>query len=221
VGSPDRPPPRERILDAADCLFYARGIHAVGVDAIIARADTAKTTLYGHFGSKDQLVAAYLRRRAAAAREVVETELGSYDGSAVDRILRVYALLGRALADPGFRGCPFTNACAEFDDDHPAATVAREHRRWLRDTFAQLGGEAGAPAPRRLAAQLLMLYDGAMVRAHVDRDDGAAASARAAAAALLRAEIGRADPTAGAASVTAGDRRPARDGDGRAGPPTA
>ena len=172
----------------ADQLFYAHGIHAVGVEAIVAQSGTAKTTLYDHFGSKDELIAAYLRRRAASWRAYVEAQLGSHEGAPVERILQVYDLLGRSLVDPGFRGCPFTNACAEFDADHPAATVAREHRRWLRDTFAQLGGEAGASAPERLAAQLLMLYDGAMVAAHVDRDRGAAVSATAAAAALMRAE---------------------------------
>ena len=95
-------------------------------------------------------------------------------------------MLGRSLGEPGFRGCPFINACAEFADDHPATTVAREHRGWLRRTFAELCGQAGAQAPDRLAAQLLMLHDGAMIAAHIDDDPDAAEQARSAAAALLR-----------------------------------
>ncbi|MGE3288606.1 MAG: TetR/AcrR family transcriptional regulator [Pseudonocardia sp.] len=185
-----RPSPRDRLLDVADHLFYGRGIRAIGVDAIVAAADTAKTTLYGHFGSKDELVVAYLRRRSDLWREHLTAELASRGGPPTDRILHVFALLDRSLADPGFRGCPFINACAEFTDDHPAVTVAREHRGWLRRTFAELSGEAGAQAPDRLAGQLLMLHDGAMIAAHIDDDAEAARWARSAAATLLHTATG-------------------------------
>jgi AcrR family transcriptional regulator len=195
VGSPRRPAPRERLLDVADQLFYERGIHAVGVDTIVGQAGTAKTTLYGHFGSKDALVDAYLQRRSQIWREHVEAEIAAYEGSAAERILRVFDVLGHSLAEPGFRGCPFINACAEFADDHPATVTARAHRRWLHGTFARLADEAGAATPELLASQLGMLYDGAMIAAHVDSDRTAAASARAAAVALLTASDIKADTT--------------------------
>lgn len=182
----------------ADRLFYGRGVHAVGVDAIVAQADTAKTTLYGHFGSKDELVVAYLRRRSDLWREHVTAELTSHEGTAADRIVHVFDLLGRSLRELGFRGCPFINACAEFSDDHPVTTLAREHRRWLHQTFADLGGRAGVPAPDHLAAQLLMLYDGAMIAAHIDDDPEAAQRAGSAATVLLHAAI---DVRAGTGAV--------------------
>jgi AcrR family transcriptional regulator len=185
VRTPRPSAPRERLLDVADQLFYERGIHAVGVDTIVAQADIAKTTLYGHFGSKDGLVDAYLQRRSQLWQEHVETEIATSDRRPAARILQVFDVLGRSLAEPGFRGCPFINACAEFADDHPAAATARAHRRWLHGTFVRLADQAGAADPALLATQLGMLYDGAMVAAHVDSDRTAATTARAAAAALL------------------------------------
>lgn len=173
----------------ADQLFYARGVHAIGVDAIVAQAETAKTTLYGHFRSKDELVVAYLRRRSDLWREHVTAELASHEGTAADRVSHVFDLLGRSVGEPSFRGCPFINACAEFSDDHHVTAVAREHRRWLRQTFAELSIQAGAPAPDHLAKQLLMLHDGAMTAAHVDDDPEAAQQARSAATALLHAAM--------------------------------
>src|SRR5262245_62857425 len=102
--------PRDRILAAADELFYARGIHAVGVDEIVARSGTAKTTLYAHFPSKDDLVASYLQRRSDEWRQHLEVELAHRGGSAVERIDAVFAVLGQGCASEGFRGCPFINA---------------------------------------------------------------------------------------------------------------
>ncbi|WP_051736586.1 TetR/AcrR family transcriptional regulator [Pseudonocardia halophobica] len=184
------------MLAVADQLFYERGIHAVGVDTIVARADTAKTTLYGHFGSKDALVDAYLQRRSQLWQEHVEAEIAASDSGPAARILRVFEVLGRSLAEPGFRGCPFINACAEFADDHAAAATARAHRRWLHGVFARLADQAGAADPELLATQLGMLYDGSMVAAHVDSDRAAATTARAAAAALLIASGIEVDTTA-------------------------
>jgi len=193
VRAADRPPARERILDVADRLFYERGIHAVGVDAIVAESDVAKTTLYSHFGSKDELVAAYLRRRSERWREHLHAELDAYPGPAAERVLHVFDLLGEWFAEPGYRGCPFINACAEFaSDDHPAAIATRAYRAWLRATFAGLSAEAGAAAPDALAAQLLLLYDAAMITAHLERAPSAAETAKTAAATLLRDARGHA-----------------------------
>jgi predicted RNA-binding Zn ribbon-like protein len=180
-----RPPARTRILDVADRLFYAQGIRAVGVEAIVAEADTAKTTLYGQFGSKDALVIAYLERRAAQERERFEQALAAHDGPAASRILHPYHLLADEIAQPGYRGSPFINACVELGSNHPAAAVARRHRQWLLDTLAALVAETAAPAPDALAAQLLQLYEAAAVAAQIGGDDAAARTASTAAEALL------------------------------------
>lgn len=196
---------RERILDVADRLFYEHGIHAVGVDTVVAESQVAKTTLYSHFRSKDELVAAYLRRRSERWLGFVDEELAAHGGTPAERVLKVFDLLGDWFEDPVYRGCPFINACAEFSDaDHPAAVVSREHRAALTQRFVGLCTEAGAADPRQLAAQLVLLYDAAMVSAHVDAASSAAArTARDAAAVLLTA----ARPPA---SKPAATRRPRR-----------
>jgi AcrR family transcriptional regulator len=187
----ERPPARERILDVADRLFYAHGIRAVGVDTIVAESGAAKTTLYSHYRSKDDLIAAYLRRRSERWRAHLDVELAAHGGPAAGRILHVFDLLEHWFADPGYRGCPFINACAEFDAEHPAAAVVREHREFLHATFTELSREAGADAPDLVATQIMLLYDGAMVRAHVDGTPAAARAAKAAAEQLLRATTTR------------------------------
>ncbi len=192
-----------RILDAADRLFYEHGVRAVGVEAIVAAADTAKTTLYGHFGSKDALVVAYLERRAATARARLERGLTAHDGPPVERLLHVYDLLADELAEPGYRGSPFVNACVELGNDHPATAVAQAHRRWLRDTFAGLAIAACAPEPEALSALLLQLYEAAMVAAQIDGDAAAARTARATAAALLAPPSPGPDTSAGSPPLVA------------------
>jgi predicted RNA-binding Zn ribbon-like protein/AcrR family transcriptional regulator len=181
-----RPSARTRILDVADRMFSEQGIRVVGVEAIVAAADTAKTTLYGQFGSKDAVVVAYLERRAAQERERLERALAVHGGQAAGRVLHLYDLLAEELAEPGYRGSPFVNACVELGNDHAAAVVARGHRQWLLDTFTSLTAEAAAPAPGALAAQLLQLYEGAALVPQVRGDATAARTARTAAETLLR-----------------------------------
>jgi len=178
---------RGRILDVADRLFYERGIHAVGVDLIVAESGAAKTTLYSHFKTKDDLVAAYLERRCLLWRERLEAATANGDDEpASQRLLRVFDVLGDWFAEPDFRGCPFINAMAEFTADHPAAVVTATHRAGLRKLFEDLCRQAGIAEPDAVALQLAMLYDGAIITAHLGRDQGAAATARAAAEALLQ-----------------------------------
>lgn len=188
----ERPPgpARERILDVTDRLFYERGIHAVGVDTVVAEGRVAKTTLYSHFRSKDELIAAYLRRRSERWLAFVDEQLAAQGGPPAERLLRVFDLLGDWFAEPGYRGCPFINACAEFSDaDHPASVVTREHRGRLSARFVDLADQAGAKEPDRLAAQLMLLYDAAMVSAQIDPGLSAARTACDAASVLLAAAV--------------------------------
>jgi AcrR family transcriptional regulator/predicted RNA-binding Zn ribbon-like protein len=177
-----RPSTRTRILDAADRMFTEQGIRAVGVEAVVAAAETAKTTLYAHFGSKDALVVAYLQRRAAQRQERLEQALATHPGAPVEHVLHLYDLLAVELTEPGYRGSPFANACVELGGEHPAAAVAREHRQWLLDTFTGLAAEIAVSDPDALAAPLLLLYEAAAMQA-----GEAAHTARTAAEALLSA----------------------------------
>jgi len=185
----DRQPARERLLAAADELFYEEGVHTVGIDRVIERAGVAKATLYSAFGSKDELIRAYLLRRHRARKERMTSGLAAYD-TPRDRLLGVFDVLGESFATPGFHGCAFVNASAEARPGSPIEEVADEARAWVRSLFVELGRAAGAADPDALARQLQMLYDGAAVAARMDRDPGAATAARATAVTLVDQAIG-------------------------------
>ena len=161
-----------------------------GSKLIVAAADTAKTTLYAHFGSKDGLVVAYLQRRAAERQVRLERALALHRGSPVERVLHLYDLLAVEVGEPGYRGSPFANARVELGAEHPAAAVAREHSQWLLDAFTGLATEAAAPDPPALAAQLLLLYEAAL-----QGGDAAARTAKTAAEGLVTALPAQPAPT--------------------------
>ncbi|QYJ16699.1 hypothetical protein Rxycam_02534 [Rubrobacter xylanophilus DSM 9941] len=181
-------PAAERILRAASRLFYEEGIRAVGVDAIVERAGVSKVTLYKNFGSKDELVVAYLRRRDERWRALLDAVTAGYADPA-ERLLAVFDAYGEYLfTEEGSRGCAFINACAEFPDpDHPVRAVVREHKDGLRDHLAALAAEAGFEDPGTLAERLLILLEGAWVTAVVRRSAGPLDSAREVALGLLGA----------------------------------
>lgn len=177
---------RERLLTAANELFYEEGVHTVGIDRVIARAGVAKASLYSTFGSKDELVRAYLQTRHALRQERITRALARCD-TPRERILCVFDVLGEVVAEPGFHGCAFINASVEARPGSAVEQVTHASRAWIRALFVDLAREAGAGDPERLAQQLALLYDGASVAAQLDRDPGVAAVARAAAATLLDA----------------------------------
>ena len=185
----DRASARDRLLAAADELFYEEGIHTVGIDRVIERAGVAKAPLYNVFGSKDELIRAYLSARHVARQERIRNGLASY-GTPRERLLGVFDVLGEVFAQPGFHGCAFLNASAEAAAGSAVAEVSGQSRAWVRSLFADLSQAAGAADPDRLAQQLVLLYDGATVAARMDHDPTAAAAARAAATVLLDAAIG-------------------------------
>jgi AcrR family transcriptional regulator len=176
---------RERLLTAAGELFYAEGVHTVGIDRIIEHAGVAKATLYSTFGSKDELIRAYLEaRRETRQKRIMQRIAGQQTPRA--RILAIYDLMGELFAEPGFRGCAFLNASAEAPGSK-IRKACRDSRAWTRALFTDLAREAGAADPEGLARQLVLLYDGATVAAQMERDPTAAAVARRMAAALLDA----------------------------------
>lgn len=186
IGAPTRIPARERILDAASTAFYRRGIGAVGVDAVVAEAGVAKATLYHHFRSKDELVVAFLRRRDERWRDWLRAAVERLAPDAGGRPLAVFDALGEWFASDDFRGCAFINAAAEIADPaHPARTAVEDHKRLLGDYLAEILREAGAADPATDAGALLLLVEGAIVSALIERDAASAARARRAAARIL------------------------------------
>jgi AcrR family transcriptional regulator len=174
----EKPTMKERILESADRLFYLRGIRAVGVDTIAAEIGISKRTLYNHFPSKDELIAAYLNRRFSHAP--------ASDKPPVEQILTTFDSLERRFASKDFRGCPFVNAVAELGAEDKAvkkiAVAFKESRRlWFRGLLDRLG-VADADG---LATQLTILVDGAIAQDLVRDDPSMARAAKEAARALL------------------------------------
>jgi AcrR family transcriptional regulator len=187
-----RAAPRERLLAAADELFYDEGICSVGVDRVLGRADVARASLYSAFGSKDELVRAYLQGRSDGWQALVAEVLPVRWNSPRDRIVGIFELMTEWFAAPGYRGCPFINASAETVASRAVEEVRDRHRSWVRDLFAGLGREAGAGNPEALSEELVLLYDGSMVGAQLDRSAAPGAAAQRAAAALLDEHLPRA-----------------------------
>ncbi|GID30257.1 TetR/AcrR family transcriptional regulator [Paractinoplanes brasiliensis] len=177
---------RDRLLAAADELFYAEGVHTVGIDRVIERAGVAKASLYSTFGSKEELVRAYLEGRHKVRRTRLLAGLENYDDPR-DRLLGVFDVLADLAGTPGFRGCAFYNASAESPTGGPVEEVSNANRAWTRGLFFELSRDAGARDPAALADQLVVLYDGAMVGARMDKGAKAALTARSVAATLLAA----------------------------------
>jgi len=162
--NPARPSARKRIFETASELFYRNGIRAVGVDAIAARADTTKMSLYRSFLSKDELVAEWLRDHDAKFWQAWEAMSQKYPGDARKQLRVAFELLVKHVSDPAARGCPMANAAVEIrEKDHPAKKVIEGHKAKLRARLAELCGRTGAEEPAVLADELFLLMEGAQV----------------------------------------------------------
>jgi len=175
-------------MEAASRLFCRYGINAVGVDTVVAEAGTAKATLYKAFGSKEKLVEAVLEREGRQWRDWFLTGLDRGEAPPVERLRRIFPLLEEWFAQDRFYGCPFINAIGEHDkaeDRLRAITIA--HKMAVLGRIERLADEAGAADPSRLAHQLGLLIDGAIVVAMITRDPGAAGLAAEAGDSLFAA----------------------------------
>ena len=153
---------RARLLRTASQLFYSEGLHSVGIDRIIATAGVTRATLYRHFPSKDDLVVTYLTQGDEAIR--ARTNAARTEGASADDVVRA---VGRSIAEdiqsPGFRGCAFLNAAAEYPDPaHPVHQAVIRHREWFLATIVELFSETGKPDPEPAGRHFVMLRDGAM-----------------------------------------------------------
>ncbi|MGY1827999.1 TetR/AcrR family transcriptional regulator [Blastococcus sp. SYSU DS0541] len=153
---------RERLLSAAAELFYESGIAATGVDAVLRRAGVSPATMYAHFAGKDALVAAYLEQRHHRWRAVWDEVLADRDDPR-DRLLSVFDALARYRERSGDRrGCGFLAAATELPAGHPGQVWLAADSAFLTGRLQDLAGTAGADRPAELAADLLLLYDGAL-----------------------------------------------------------
>jgi AcrR family transcriptional regulator len=189
---------RERLLAAANELFYAEGVNSVGIDQVIKKAGVAKASLYNTFGSKEELVRAYLRGRHTLTRERMARELEARYRTSRERLVGVFEVQGQLFAEPDFRGCAFMCASAESDTSEAVEKATEEYRLWVRSLFLDLAYAAGANGPEALAKQLVVIYDGAGVSAWLDRDPSVSKAAADVARALVDAALAPSPPPSGA-----------------------
>ncbi|MCV7154938.1 TetR/AcrR family transcriptional regulator [Mycolicibacterium pyrenivorans] len=155
-----RQPARERLLRAADALFYANGIAATGVDAVIAKAGVATGSLYKNFSGKDDLVAAYLAERDQRFRGMWDAHVEA-ETDPVGRLLAIFGATEQwALEADLRRGCAHVAAAAQLPDGHAGIGVAAGHKRHVIDRLTALAGAAGLRDPGRAASDIALIYDG-------------------------------------------------------------
>lgn len=158
------PPPRERILAAARELFYRHGIRAVGVEAIADAASTNKMTLYRHFGSKDELIAAYLTELAKEGDDIWDQLSQEHPGDPQAQIEGWVQYVERILTDCGERGCAIANAAVEMREfDHPARQIIDDYKMRKRNRLVALFREAGYAEPEQVADEVFLLFEGARI----------------------------------------------------------
>jgi AcrR family transcriptional regulator len=191
-----QPPTRERIIAAANRLFYSDGIKGVSVDAVAAAAGVTKRTLYYHFASKDDLVAAYLAGRDQPNLALFKRWFDEAGGALPDKVQAIFLHLAKAARHPKWKGCGFLRTSAELANmpGHPAIRIGAAHKKkfeaWLCETFAA----AGVASAAALARQVLLLLDGSFAVVLLHRDASYIETAGEAAHALVNLAVGAARP---------------------------
>ncbi|EJC64609.1 transcriptional regulator [Rhizobium leguminosarum bv. viciae WSM1455] len=179
---------RDRILETASELFYRRGVRVVGVDLVVEKSGVAKTSLYRHFGTKDDLIAAFLKREDLDFWSTWDRVREQHPEDAGAELDAHFEWIGERVGRDNYRGCPQINTAAEFpESDHPARKVAEAHMHELRRRLKTIAEGLGVAAPQRLAGQLAVLVNGAFVSMQLFEPGEATSLLRDAAHALIAA----------------------------------
>jgi AcrR family transcriptional regulator len=181
--------PRERLLEAANELFYAEGVQSVGIDRVIERAGVAKASLYSTYGSKEGLVSAYLEHRHQVMLRRLRAAVAAAEEDPVQRILAVFDAQAQLYQRPAYRGCAFAMASAEAPDGGGIDLATESYRADILSLFVELAEQAGVRNAEQLARQLQMIYDGASLSVRMDHHPEIAVAQRVAAAALVQAAL--------------------------------
>jgi len=182
--SPAKVPARQRLLEAADRLFYSEGVHTVGIDRVIEEAGVAKGSLFYNFSGKDDLIAAYLAGRDQRRRDRIAKFQHGLDDPA-HKLLAIFEALGEAVAEPGYKGCPFANANAEARPGSVESAALRTFRDWMANAMRSLCEDAGYAHPGDVSARLCLLYDGAVAGSNLDAQPQAVGIAKELASMVL------------------------------------
>ena len=178
----------ERILTVATQLFESRGIHASGVDLIIAESGVAKATLYNHFPSKNVLIIAYLREKSDRFYEWLNTQLSDKKKHSLEILFELCELFELWITTPEFRGLPFHIASVEFPDQtHPVHNYSMELSKELLQYLVKIAELAGVKDPNTLGQQLMIIFEGSALIERLSPGSGAAERAKKAAITLIQA----------------------------------
>src|SRR4030095_5690940 len=179
AGTDLSPGVEDRLVATASELFYREGVRAVGIQRVLEEAGVAKASLYAHFESKDELVAACLDKRICAWRAHVDAQLKRSPLDARGKLLLLFDLEDESIRSPRFRGCPLQSVGTEVTDPaHPAKRVMTGHRKWLHDLVTTLANDAGLQPADEVVGALIVLYDSASAAALVDGNAAMASYAR-------------------------------------------
>ena len=182
---------RSRLLATATRLFYAEGIHSVGIDRIVAEAKVTRATLYRHFPGKDDLIVCYLREADQAIRGQVDAVVAR-GLPAPDTVRAIAGSIAEDIGSPGFRGCAFLNAAAEYPDpEHPVHQAVLAHRQWFSRTITELLARVGDAPAEPAARHVVMLRDGAMATGCLSDPEPICATFLEGVEGLLRLRAGR------------------------------
>lgn len=177
---------RDELVQRATQVFYQRGFHATGMDTLVAETGVSKTAMYKHFRTKDDLILAVLRFRDETLRNWLFRRMEEIGSTPEEQLLALFDALDEWIKGPEFQGCLFIKASSEFQSaEHPIYLQAAEHKRLLKRHFRSLAQAAGVDDAERVASQLLILKEGAIVAAHMKTAQSPAHDAKLAASALL------------------------------------
>ncbi|GAB3745515.1 TetR/AcrR family transcriptional regulator [Amycolatopsis oliviviridis] len=153
---------RSKLLTTATRLFYTEGIRSVGIDRIVVEAKVTRATLYRHFPGKDDLIVYYLQEADQALRGQADAILAR-GLPAPDTLRAIAESIAEGIRSPGFRGCAFLNAAAEYPDPvHPVHQAVLAHREWFSGVITEVLASAGDAPVERAARRFVLLRDGAM-----------------------------------------------------------
>jgi len=177
---------RDHLINTAAELFNRLGYHAAGVDHVIAEAGIAKTTLYRHFVSKEELIVVVLRRIDEKFREDMRQAVNSLAQEPAQKILATFDFLEDWFQNTSFYGCPFMGAAGEYGErSSPVFQEAMMHKRLMMAYFEELARAAQLEDPERVAEEINLLQEGAIAVAHITGESSAAGKAKAVAARLI------------------------------------
>lgn len=182
---------RKRILKAATDLFYAKGIRAVGVDAIASTAGVTKRTLYLHFDSKDELIAAYLEARNEPVLAGLIKSVTRVPGGITEQVESLFAAFARQVGNPKWHGCPFARAVSELREtpNEAVSQIAAKHKRAFEEWLADHLALHDVDEPALVARQLMVLVDGCITQILIHRDPSYVVAAASAAVALVEQRL--------------------------------